>query len=251
MEFWQYLLLVLSVVLGGSVNLLLSDDDQRWKQLLPLLLSFSGAYLLGVVALELIPETFGGHAPSGLGLYLLLGFLVQLALEHLSQGVEHGHVHAHANARKSYGIQVMIGLSLHAFLEGLPLAGMEVYDLDPSHDHQHTGGQHLFLGILLHKIPAAFALSLLLRQSGYPRWFTLSCLAVFALMSPLGALLGDWLTLADLWQHRVLALVIGSLLHVSTTILFEADNADHHRISLKKLLTILLGIFLAWSTTHG
>ncbi|PHI21672.1 zinc/iron permease [Lewinellaceae bacterium SD302] len=247
MEIWQYLILVLSVLLGGGVSWWLVDEDERWQGILPLLLSFSGAYLLGIVALELIPETFSGHF-HGLGLFLLLGFVIQLLLESLSEGVEHGHVHARKNAAASYGIQVMLGLSLHAFLEGLPLAGTETI----VHAHgTHSGMENLFSGIVMHKVPAAFALALLLRQSGYSKLFGFICLAGFALMSPLGAWVGSSLMLSEVWYHRVMALVIGSLLHVSTTILFEADSTTHHRISGKKLLIIIVAMSIAWLTAHG
>lgn len=246
MEIWQYLFLILSVVIGGGVSWWFGDDETRWKRLLPLLLSFSGAYLLGIVALELIPETFSGHY-HGLGLFLLLGFLVQLMLESLSQGVEHGHIHARSDAPRRYGLQVMLGLSLHAFLEGLPLAGGEVL----LHEHgEHSGTGNLFTGILLHKLPAAFALALLLRQSGYSNRFSILCLAFFALMSPLGAFAGNLFLLSEVWHHRIMALVIGSLLHVSTTILFETDESRHHRISAEKMGVILFAILLAWATVH-
>lgn len=240
MENWQYLLLLASVIIGGGLSSLGARD--RLSRYLPILLSFSGAYLLGIVALELIPEIFG-YDVGRPGLFLLLGFFVQLLLENLSQGVEHGHVHAHRNAKTSYGIQVMIGLSLHAFLEGIPLAGGGE---ELIHGHSHNSGQDLIWGIVLHKLPAAFALGLLLRASDYSWWFRLSCLTVFALMSPLGAWVGHELLLSAEWHHNVTALVIGSFLHISTTILFEADGSDHHRISWKKLAVIVLGMGLSY-----
>lgn len=245
MDIWQYFLFLITVLAGGLLGLYFNSST--WKRALPYLLSFSGAYLLAIVSLELIPETFSAGATKGLGIFLLAGFLIQLLLEHLSQGVEHGHIHARKNAAFGYGAQVMIGLSLHAFLEGLPLSN-HGYEL--AHDHSHSHSQNLYWGILLHKLPAAFALALLLRQSGYSKVISMSCLAFFALMSPLGAWIGSWAIINDLWQHRILAIVIGSLLHISTTILFEADGKGHHRISPKKLITILVGIGIAWLTTH-
>lgn len=244
MEIWQYLLLIGSVILGGALSTFGKPEVMaRW---LPLLLSFSGAYLIGIVALELIPETFS-HDEGNPGFFLLLGFFVQLLLENLSQGVEHGHVHAHAHARQSYGLQVLLGLSLHAFLEGIPLGDSGASD---AHGHVHGSGQHLIYGIVLHKLPAAFALGLLLFGSGYSRRFRWSCLIAFALMSPLGALLGQALIVSEAWHHNILALVIGSFLHISTTILFEADSGTHHRISLRKLGIILLGMGLAYLSGH-
>ena len=255
MQVWQYLLLVLSVLLGGGLAQIMrsGEDERRWREYLPLLLSFSGAYLLGIAAMELMPTVFaggGGHV----GVWLLGGFFVQLLLESLSQGVEHGHVHAHDHGNYRYAIAVMIGLGLHALLEGLPL-GAETGNPGGGHDHvDHAhahNGDHLLWGIVLHKFPAAFALGLLLRYSNYSRVFTWTCLAVFAALSPVGAALGEVISISPVWTNRVLAVVTGSFLHISTTILFEADGKEHHHgISPRKLLVVVLGMVVAFFTAH-
>ncbi|MEL7159457.1 MAG: ZIP family metal transporter, partial [Bacteroidota bacterium] len=190
MEIWQYLLLILSVLIGGGVAQMLrgQDESKKWQTYLPLLLSFSGAYLLGIAAMELMPTVFQ-NPEYHTGIWLLAGFFVQLLLEGLSQGIEHGHVHVHERSGYGYALTVMIGLGLHALLEGLPL-GTVTEVVGETHAHVHLDGDHLLLGIVLHKLPAAFALGLLLRYSGYSRTFTWGCLLVFALLSPLGAFLG-------------------------------------------------------------
>lgn len=252
MTLWHYLLLIGSVLLGGGAGLL--GAGRRLQPHLPLLLSFSGAYLLGIAALELMPAAFGSHIHDG-GLWLLAGFFVQLLLESLSQGVEHGHVHAHRRAGLGFAVQIMIGLGLHSLLEGLPLgAAGEGMDLHTGHDHGHThgtgGALNLLVGIALHKVPAAFALALLLVSSGYARRLAWGCLLLFALLTPAGALLGEILPIDDHWRSRILALVVGSLLHVSTTILFEVDGSRTHRVSTEKFAVIVLGVAVAYLTNH-
>jgi len=233
---------------GIAQSLKGKDDENRWRAYLPLLLSFSGAYLLGIAAMELMPSVFGNPAYHT-GVWLLAGFFVQLLLEGLSQGIEHGHVHAHERTGYSYAITVMVGLGIHAFLEGLPLGTV---DLDAAEHaiHTHLDGDHLLIGIVLHKLPAAFALGLLLRYSGYSRTFTWSCLLVFASLSPLGAMLGELVSIDPEWRNRVLALVIGSFLHISTTILFEADGGREHGISPRKFGVVILGMLVAYFTAH-
>lgn len=243
METKYLVLLVASVLLGGGLSLL--GKGEQLRKYLPLLLSFSGAFLLGIVALELIPEYFSEKTGQP-GLFLLLGFFVQLLLENLSQGVEHGHIHAQKKASFGFGLQVMIGLSVHAFLEGIPLgSGGE------GHGHVHAAGEQLIWAIVLHKLPAAFALGLLLRASDYSLRFRLACLFIFAAMSPLGAWLGHVLLLSATWHHNIMALVIGSFLHISTTILFEADSRRHHQISWEKLLVVIAGMLLSYLSTAG
>lgn len=238
MAVWQYILLFATALMGGWVA---QVGGERYGRALPLLLSFGGAYLLGVAALELLPEVFSGTASrQDAGLWLLLGFVVQLMLEGLSQGVEHGHVHAHRGAGYGYAIGIMAGLGLHAFFEGLPLGA--------GYGAAHT--DHLLVGIVLHKLPAAFALGLLLRRSDYSRGFIWGCLVLFALLSPLGALLGEAVSIIPHWRTRILAAVVGSLLHISTTILFEADGGRSHGLSPLKYAVVLIGLAVAYFSAH-
>lgn len=241
MVLWQYLLLLLSALAGGGLALV---GSERYRKFLPRLLSFSGAYLLGIAALELIPDVFG-HSSASVGVWLLLGFFIQLLLEGFSQGVEHGHVHAHRGSGYGFALRVMIGLGLHALLEGLPL-GTGAGQAADGHFH----GEHLLFGIILHKLPAAFALGLLLRGSGYGKPLIWGCLTVFGLLSPLGAVIGELLSVDPLWRARIMALVVGSFLHISTTILFEADGSHSHGISVPKFLIIIAGMTVAWLTVH-
>lgn len=251
MVFWQYLLLFSSVLIGGGLAFgLKGREDRVRKDYLPLLLSFSGAYLLGIAAMELMPTVFK-NAEYHTGIWLLGGFFIQLLLEGLSQGVEHGHVHAHKREGYGYAMSVMIGLGLHALLEGLPLGTVtEMVHTAGEHSHVHSHGGHLLGGIVLHKIPAAFALGLLLHHSGYSKTFTWACLLVFASLSPIGAALGEAVSIDPVWTNRVLALVIGSFLHISTTIIFEADGGREHGISSKKFVVVVLGMAVAYFTAH-
>lgn len=248
MVLWQNALLIGSVLFGGALAWSVRSSLPRLQQsYLPLLLAFSGAYLLGIAAMELMPTIFSNpHYHTGV--WVLAGFFVQLLLEGLSQGVEHGHVHTHEPKGYGFALAVMVGLGVHAFLEGLPL-GARIEALG-GHHHEHTDGSHLLMGIVLHKIPAAFALTLLLRHSGYRAGMVVACLLLFALLSPLGALTGEQVSIDPLWTNRVLALVVGSFLHISTTIIFESDGNRGHGISLQKFTVVVLGMAVAWFTAH-
>lgn len=239
MEIWEYLLLFVAVALGGGLAFFLRQFRSRWIQLL---LSFSGAYLLGITALHLLPSVYQDQPPS-VGIWVLVGFFLQLTLEQLSKGVEHGHIHAHDHAESSFALSIMVGLCLHAFLEGLPLS--HYHELSHSHydtDSWLEAGNHLLFGIILHKIPAAFALVTLLLRSGFKSSVAFFLLLIFASMSPLAAQLAaisDW---GSRWLVYIVAIVVGSFLHIATTILFESDDKHQHRISWKKLVAIGLGL---------
>lgn len=248
MHFLDYLILFSSVLLGGGLAFYFQKTN---KTLLQLVLSFSGAFILGISVLHLMPVAFSypinasaeviSRHGNTVGLLILLGFFVQIFLEQLSKGVEHGHIHAPHKGKTSFAIQILLGLSIHAFFEGVPLENESI--------HVHQGHNHLLWGIVLHKAPAAFALVLLFLISNFKKPFIVIALLIFASMSPLGAFVGKILTgngvLTMERQNYVVAFVIGSFLHIATTILFEVESAEHHGISMRKLIAILIGIGMA------
>jgi zinc transporter ZupT len=248
LHFQDYLILFSSVLLGGGLAFYFQKNN---KTLLQLVLSFSGAFILGISVLHLMPVAFSypidatpeviSKHGNTVGLFILIGFFVQIFLEQLSKGVEHGHIHAPHHDKTSFAIQILLGLSIHAFFEGMPLENESI------HAHQHH--DHLLWGIVLHKAPAAFALVLLLLISDFKKPLIIGALLIFASMSPLGALAGKELTeigvLTMERQNYVVAFVIGSFLHIATTILFEVKSGEHHSISIRKLIAILVGIGMA------
>ena len=206
---------------------------------LKLLIAFSGAYLLSITALHLLPEVFTGDDRGAyFGSFVLVGFFIQVMLEYLSGGIEHGHAHTHRSAGLPVGL--MIGLCLHAFLEGMPLGGG---DAGHSHEHSHSHGvEPLLLGIVLHKYPVAMVFLAMLLNSGLGKPKAFGLLAVFAAMAPLGTLLSG-VEMVGQYNRESLAIVIGIFLHVSTTILFE--SSEDHRFNAYKMMAIAVGLALA------
>ena len=237
----QYLTIIGAVLLGALLGIRLPQLREQW---LHYLLSFSGAYLLSIAALHLIPEAFAG-GDARVGLSLLAGFFLQVLLEQFSSGVEHGHIHTHGG--RSMALPLLFGLGTHALIEGAPLTMVS----DALHaGHVHAGEHnHLLTAIALHKLPAGFALAVVLRGVGFRQNKTWLLVGLFSLMSPAGALLGERLVAPE-YVPLALGAVIGSLLHVSTTILFESDDARQHRLRWQKLLVIAGGIVVALLTAY-
>lgn len=230
MESWKILILFFCAFFGGlSIFLVKSDKSQFLK----LILSFSGAYLFGITVLHLIPEAYSGPDKAEIGIYILIGFLLQIFLEQFSEGVEHGHIHKHQEGQVfPYGI--MISLCLHAFLEGMPLAA----------DHHNA----LIFGIALHHIPAAFALSSILLQNHFKFKSIVGFVAVFAIMAPLGFLFSYGISNGSIggieaYFNKIMGIVIGIFLHISTTILFE--SSVDHKVTRRKMIAVLIGISLS------
>jgi len=230
MEIWKLCVLFFCAFLGGTAIFLVKSDKSK---LLKLILSFSGAYLFAITVLHLIPDAYSGPDKWQIGVFILIGFLLQIFLEQFSEGVEHGHIHKHHDGHVfPYGI--MISLCLHAFLEGMPLA-----------KEQHN---ELIFGISLHHIPAAFALASILMQNHFKKGSIILYLILFAVMAPLGFYVSVGLSNGtigglDAYFNKIMGIVIGIFLHISTTILFES-SADH-KINTRKMIAVLLGIGVA------
>jgi zinc transporter ZupT len=220
----MYLALVLPVILGYLLALWVRPASK----LLQLFLSFSGAYLLSMTVLHLIPEVFS-EGRAQIGLYILLGIAMQTGLEYLSKGAEHGHLHSH-DFQKNIPWLLLVSLGLHAFLEGMPL-GIEE-------------NRQLLLAIIIHKLPIAVILASFLSRSALSSAVVLLVMILFALMSPLGS----WVTLSWDWiqeyRDEITAVVIGVFLHISNAILFE--SSENHKFNLKKFIAILIGFGIAF-----
>lgn len=235
----QLFILFVIVLIGGAIGLYSNDVN---KQYLKSALAFSASFILGITVLHLIPMVYIDFEFS-YGIWILVGFFVQIFLETLSSGVEHGHIHSKKGASKSWAFQILAGLSFHAFIEGMPLLEMDAQDL-AAHGHDHgMGSWNYFLSLVLHKAPAAYALVLLLKHSGFQRGFIFGCLLVFGLMSPMGALFVQAFEFTEIGSFKsLIAFVIGAFLHIATTIMFETESSDHHHISFSKVAFSLLGV---------
>lgn len=236
MTIFEIILLITAAIAGALAAWIFRR--QTHSEFLNILLSFSGAYLLGVVVLHLLPEVFAGSTSNTVALGILFGFFIQLIIVQFTRGIEHGHLHLHDHLSKSYVFGVLFGLGLHAFMEGLPLASASS---DPTHIHP------LFWAIAVHKIPETFALATVLFFSYKKASSAFILIMIFACMTPLGSFAGNYFTGDSADMHVVTGIVCGSLIHISTTIIFEASGKAH-RISIYKFLAILLGAGIALLT---
>lgn len=239
------------VALGGALTYELAGKQLKGR--LPLVLAFGGAYLIGLIFLHLVPEAYahGGQ----IGWYVLLGFLLQVVLEWMSKGLEHGHVHLPSGSNTSMPWGIYISLCLHALIESMPLTEAGGHDHGHGHAHVHAGelvwdqlNTQLLMGLGLHKFPVALVLMGMLAALGMSRWRRWGMLVLFGAMPLLGMGVYEVLVHSSFsWAPQVPAvtegLLIGILLHIATTILFE--TGDGHRVNLAKMGVIVLGLGMA------
>jgi zinc transporter ZupT len=213
---------IIAVFIGFLIAYKIKSNSDDLK----LLLAFSGGFLLSVTVINLLPEIYHQH-DSLTGVFILVGIVLQLVLEFFSKGAEHGHVHIDKKSN-AFPILLFISLSIHSFFEGFPT-------------HHHP---ELLAGILVHKIPIAIIISSFLLKSELSKTKIIAFLILFSLMTPLGSLIHitfeQELGPVRIWIEAV---VVGILLHIASTILFETSK--DHKFDIRKFVSILIGMGLA------
>ncbi len=220
---FEILLLILSVGIGSLLGQWFLGNLKLSK----FLLTFSGAYFLGIAVLEIFPTVYEVHSHT-IGLFVLAGLFFQMILESLSKGAEHGHVHM--KQTQSFPISIFAGLFLHSFFEGMPIM----------HQHSHS----LLWAIFVHNIPVSMVLYGAISRLNISLPKKTVFMIAFALAGPLGLLLGD--TVLAEYHKEATAFVAGIFIHIATVILFE--STDTHKFKAQKVLTVLLGFGIAYLT---
>lgn len=228
--------------------------------------TFAAALVATLIFVHILPDVYGGgHPMKWIGLALLLGLVAQLLLEKFTHGVEHNHQHSHARNHKSILIGVMLGLGVHAMIEGMPMLYEEEVHQHHGHDHgesedDHSGHLHaidlnkgltgkFITAVLMHKIPVTIVLSIFLLSLGMSRGRYFLLLSIFALATPVGALLGKSLMgISGISNYTgiLVAVSTGMLLHIITSIMFEHGHSrkENNLHIVLILIAVVVGFLL-------
>ena len=230
-----YILPLISVIIGYAFALFFQPKN---KTNLKLLLAFSGAFLLSLTVMHLLPEVYQTdlnlheghdheHNHGTIGVFIMIGIVFQIVLEFFSKGAEHGHVHGHKTMHHIPWL-LFFSLCLHALLEGMPI----------------SNHNHLAYGIAIHHFPIAIILTTFFKNAQLNKKAILFFMMVFAFMTPIGTFAAENLTFLSDYYTQISGIVIGILFHISSTIIFE--SSEGHKFNLAKLSAIVLGILLAY-----
>lgn len=195
------------------------ETAHRW-------IAFGAGALLGAGFLHMLPEGYELAGPKGLS-FVLLGFIVLYLIEQIT--LRHPH-EEDAGEFHEIGILAFLGLTLHDLVDGIALG---------SGEHAPDVSSAIFLGLILHKIPMTFSLSVLLVHGGYRPARVLLLLTVVLLALPAGALLSDVVV-----QINDSDFMIGSLILFSTgTFLYIAAYELLPEMHRKSASDRLIGVF--------
>lgn len=233
------IILFLSAVLGGASLFLF---PQLKTKRFDFLLVFAGSYLFSITVIHILPEVYAQFQNAfQIGIFILAGFFLQMVLGVLSTGIEHGHIH-HIDRDEKFltPVVLMVGLGIHAFLEGTILAHPVSSGI-----HNHAGG--IIFGIVIHKIPASLALMVIVSAYSRRTITALTYLLIFSLCSPLGLFITTFIGEHHMFSIKEMswlyALVSGSFLHIATTIFFESN--PQHKLKIWRLFIVFLGALTA------
>ena len=188
-------------------------------------------HMLGDSAQDFIHEGYNYPVP-----FLLAGitFLVLLLLEHIGREI----YEKDGGGSSGFAILAMLMLSIHSFLAGAALGLSQSLSV----------AVVILLAILAHKWAASFALSVQLNKSTLSIRTGLSLFTIFALMVPLGILLGDFAT-QHLAQHPLLepvfsALAAGTFLYLGTLHGLKQSVMVEKCCNLKRFSYVIVGFVI-------
>jgi zinc and cadmium transporter len=250
--------IILFCLLGGLLSVLaaalfLLFREPLRNSLLPHLVSFATGTLLGAALLGLLPHALEGMSGGDMHvipLTLLAGLLGFFLLEKLVLWrhchADHCEVHVaeeHAHGHKpSTGTMILVGDSLHNFLDGVLIAGAFLTDI-------HLGVV-TSLAVAAHEIPQEVGDFALLLHSGFSRGRAFFYNVITSLTTVVGGVLA-WLALQETAAllPYVLTVAASSFIYIAVADLIPTlhQRAEAGE-TLRQVVLISAGVLLIWST---
>lgn len=222
--FYIIVLLIASVLAGVLLGKFFGDKEKFAKNLLIL----SAGFLITICVNEVFPAVYQS-GDSHIGLWVIAGVIMQMLLESLTKGFEHGHFHHHSDSQ-ILPVALILGMFVHAFIEGFPLA----YETEVFSPYLQ--------GIIFHNLPISFILGAFLFKNKNFSGYSWLVITLFALASPLGVVAGHYFDVS--LQPYFMAVVGGIFLHISSVIIFESNR--NHNVNWSKIAWVILGVALAF-----
>lgn len=201
------------------------------KRQLSLLIGFGAGYILAAALVSLLPESI--ELVSTAPLWILMGYALAHLFEHTFTTHFHFGEETHAEhfVAPHVSTAALIGLSLHAFFDGVAISSG--FLVTPAL------GVLIALAVVLHKIPEGVTISSLMLAAGRTRRSAREAAALLAAATLMGAVCMS--AVGEGMKGIGLALSCGIALYVAATDLMpEINQTQRGRDSLSALLGVLL-----------
>ena len=224
--FYPFLMFIFSItMIGGWIPTIKLWSQEAFR----LVISFCAGILLGAVFFHILPEisTVLGRQ---LGYSVMFGFLLIFVLEKfiMVHPCEEGECDYH-----KIGIAAYVGIGFHSILDGIAIGAGTMMNLSSI----------IILAVTIHKFPAALALSsLLVKGKEYTKKKILVSMFIFALATPVGALVSVFVFqgVDDYVVATALGISAGTFLFISIGDLLPTVYEEHEK-GYKNLVSLCLG----------
>ena len=224
--FYPFLMFVFSItMIGGWIPTIKLWSQEAFR----LVISFCAGILLGAVFFHILPEisTVLGRQ---LGYSVMFGFLLIFVLEKfiMVHPCEEGECDYH-----KIGIAAYVGIGFHSILDGIAIGAGTMMNLSFV----------IIFAVTIHKFPAALALSsLLVKGKEYTKKKILISMFIFALATPVGALVSVFVFqgVDDYVLATALGISAGTFLFISIGDLLPTVYEEHEK-GYKNLVSSCLG----------
>jgi zinc and cadmium transporter len=229
---------------GGAVSVGLAAVSLLLRATwVPMLVSFAIGALLGAAFLEVIPHAFEHGEPHQAAAAILGGIFAFFVLEKLllwrhchTENCEVHDPHAAAHDRGRSGLFIIVGDTIHNFVDGLLIAAAFLQSTEL--------GIITALAIIAHEIPQEVGDFLILLHSGYTRARALAMNLLSSLATVAGGLIGYFaLRAVAEWEATLLGVVGASMIYVAVADLIPGlHRRPELRDTASQALLIALGI---------
>ena len=235
-------LLTTAANLAGSALAVI--DKQPSRKWMANAVAFGGGFVLAVALVEMVPEALEGgtHMPVLVG----AGFLLLYFTEHI------GNVHFHTlppnqdsgnpgshHDLGTHGVAVPAPTAPPMVFSGQGLAAFAAFNVHDFVDGLAIGaamvtsrgiGVLVFLGVLLHELPAGFAVASIMRSSGWSRTAALMAGVSIGVVTLIGIAIPFWVgDVSTTGTDVFLALAAGTFIYLGASILIPAAETGGYR----------------------
>ncbi|MDP6625038.1 MAG: ZIP family metal transporter [Nitrospinota bacterium] len=229
--FFVYLAAIFAISMSGAFIPLI----RKWsKDTFRLIISFGAGILFGACFFHMLPAitpSLGGNV----GIPIIIGFFIIYIMEKfiMVHSCEEDVCDFH-----TIGVSAFLGISFHSLLDGMSIgAGFIAEDIVFI----------VFLAIVIHKFPSALSLTGILIEGGYKKKKIIQLAVIFALTTPVGALLSFFIlkNLNEVIIAWAIGISAGTFLCIATSDLLPLVHQQNKKKHLN-LLSLITGLLIMW-----
>jgi len=225
---------------------------EKWaKSISKYLINFAVGAMLGVVFLDILPETLNLVPSSSILMYSLIGIITFYLLEktlfwyhhHSMEQIWHKN-HTAEEKIHPVGFLIMLGDALHNFIDGLIIGAAFLTNF--------ALGMTTSIAVLFHELPEEVGIFAVLIHAKFKRTKIIVYNIAAQLCAVIGALVG--LLYLPLFSKNltaaVLAFAAGSFIYIANTDLLPETHREKEPVkSLVQIVLLLIGVLTIWFVT--